>query len=257
MQLSFEWMPETQRLGHPFIARITVQCEYCHRSLVRRVTDVARNTSGRFFCDRQCLRAVGCRPRTGVEKPCADCGVTIYVVESARKPRRFCSKKCLNRFNGRHTVRRVCERCGTTYKISPSQQYLRAARFCSHRCLGDASIKRPLERQHNGRCARLSQYGYVMLWEPTHPHAMKGWILEHRLIVERRLGRLLHSNEHVHHRNGQKDDNRDANLVVLSHHEHSRLHNDARRYVRQQLAAEMKSHEQAFLKSLAVPQKVM
>lgn len=79
-------------------------------------------------------------------------------------------------------------------------------------------------RVHNGRVVIRNSSGYLMVWEPDHPHAYRGgWILEHRWIAEQQLGRLLETDEHVHHVNGVKDDNRSENLVVLGHSEHSRL----------------------------------
>jgi hypothetical protein len=48
--------------------------------------------------------------------------------------------------------------------------------------------------------------------------------LEHRVVMERLLGRKLLSTEHVHHINGDKLDNRPENLTVLSEAEHHRHH---------------------------------
>lgn len=76
----------------------------------------------------------------------------------------------------------------------------------------------------------ISPKGYVIIYMPTHPYAnSSGGVAEHRLVIEKSIGRYLKSNEFVHHLNGDKKDNEIKNLIIMNSSEHQRLHQKLRK----------------------------
>ena len=59
--------------------------------------------------------------------------------------------------------------------------------------------------------------GYIGVLSPEHPNAepSTGYIYEHRLVIEKSLGRYLEPEEVVHHINKIKSDNRSDNLILF------------------------------------------
>jgi len=59
--------------------------------------------------------------------------------------------------------------------------------------------------------------GYIWIKLPQHPNCNKqGYYQEHRLVMEKYIGRYLIKGEFVHHKNGIRDDNRIENLELMN-----------------------------------------
>jgi len=96
----------------------------------------------------------------------------------------------------------MCKTCKNIFYISPSRKNIK--KFCSRKCytLAAATGNLPYIRiRINGKR-----------------------VLEHRYIMEQFIGRQLKSNEHVHHINHNKSDNRIENLQIMNPSEHVKLH---------------------------------
>lgn len=67
--------------------------------------------------------------------------------------------------------------------------------------------------------------GYVLVHKPDHPHNMKGFVLEHRHVMEQEIGRQLLRSEDVHHVDEIKDNNKPGNLHIFKNRSnHSYYH---------------------------------
>jgi len=116
---------------------------------------------------------------------------------------------------------RTCKQCWKHFYVQAHQikNYAGGGSYCSRKCTvaGVTGRKFRLKKDEVTRYVRSD--GYVMVKVSIHRFQ-----LEHRLVIEREIGRKLKRNETVHHLNGTKTDNQPENLQVLSNSEHAKLH---------------------------------
>jgi hypothetical protein len=138
------------------------------------------------------------------------------------------------------TIKLTCKTCGKEFDKILSQyradmkKGINAGKFCSKKCFYVSPERSPSkgklrEKSHFWKGGIIRERGYKMVLANDHPFAvLKGsglkYVREHRLIMEKYLGRYLTPDEVVHHINGKRDDNRLENLKIMTDVEHNRYH---------------------------------
>ena len=119
-------------------------------------------------------------------------------------------------------VIRICKKCGKEFFFNECPSTLNRKNrgiYCSRKCKGFGwdSSKENNNRWNGGKSIHWA--GYILIKCKDHPNAtFLGYVREHRLVMEKYLGRYLLKTEEVHHRNGIKTDNRIENLVLINNH---------------------------------------
>lgn len=126
--------------------------------------------------------------------------------------KKFCNMKCV-------WAREKIRRKGNAFSSEEHRKNFIKA-------VSDANRKRGGEKHYNWRGGKHMQSGgYIEVYAPNHPHKYsRNTVLEHRLVMEKHLGRFLKTNELVHHINENKSDNRIENLKLTNRSEHPRIH---------------------------------
>jgi len=94
-----------------------------------------------------------------------------------------------------------------------------------------AHLKKLLSGQHRETSynwkggKHLDAFGYVLICCPEHPNCNAGgYIMEHRLVMEKMIGRYLERHEVVHHIDHNKQNNNEDNLLLMTKENHARMH---------------------------------
>ena len=165
---------------------MTTRCATCNKKIQRKPSQIKKTAHS--FCCKDCKNEF---QRTVIAIPCAWCGQQTYKSPSQQTTRNFCRQDCRLKWLGENNIETL--------------------NLPGH----SAGHKAPhLTRLNRLRNPAGSLYQNDKSVDST----------IYRRIAEKSIGRKLKSSEVVHHINGDRTDNRIANLQVMSKREHHKLH---------------------------------
>jgi hypothetical protein len=156
----------------------------------------------------------------------------IYCIYCGKKMDRkvgVCCSICIKE-RKRDTMRRYKKNNPERYKEIRKNCIKRNPQICvdcGKEIYPESTRCRSCNFKNRGRKIKMKdKSGYIKVQYPKHPFAdEKGYIWEHRLVVEKRVGRILRKEEVIHHINTNKEDNSLKNLMLFpTQKEHMKFH---------------------------------
>lgn len=146
---------------------------------------------------------------------------------------RFCSGKCYIRWRRLQWKEKgeksrsiyTCSVCGKEFQRLTSREQYGEAKYCSRKCAEKGRVGRNSTRWDGGIHRRKD--GYIDVSQSLVPDKFKSMIrqsqqkvLQHRLVMAQHLDRPLKTHEVVHHKDGDRSNNRIDNLEMHSAYAH-------------------------------------
>ena len=153
-----------------------------------------------------------------IKKICSSCNKPFWVQPHRLLENRgkYCSPECYQAARNAPIFKK-CKICGKEFK---SFICLPNNKYCSKKCSDKSRTK-----------IHIKKNGYLLVYKPDHPrtrvgnNGKYGYVLEHIIIVEKHLKKLLNDKEVIHHINENRADNRLENLYLFpSNSAHSKYH---------------------------------
>ena len=196
----------------------TIKCLTCGKGETINTSGVGKGNgkATKKYCSPACANHSAAKRRRSPERV-AICSTCMSTIRTRSANKKYCSVGC--RVKASTALRRAetkignCKNCGDEFSI-----IWRRRTHCSVKCQRQWKVRADLKRRKepdarwkaNGSI-RISANGYqdIKLSDGV-------WVSHHRHVMEQHLGRPLQKKETVHHKSGDRSDNRLLNLELWS-----------------------------------------
>lgn len=178
-----------------------------------------------------------------IVKKCIVCGSEFSVPPARVNTAMFCGKACKAKHASEKykqgQVKCSCGQCGKEFYVPQSRHDRGNGKFCSNKCRNESMVGKSFTPAGIDGATVKHSAGYILERCSNHPFNVDGYVMQHRLIIERVMRKkapdhhflveidsvkYLKRGIEVHHVNEIKHDNRIQNLIACTSAGHKDLH---------------------------------
>ena len=197
-------------------------CSICNKEFKIPKKYSQKMWNKKHVCSKECHYKYLSKIKTGVKgkdskirKKCATCGKDIIIYPNDNKKYNYCSTKCSANNPIKIESVRSLGKSNKGRKMT-SEQY---ERYLSNRKYGKDSPNWKGGVTYHNRKGNYKKYKIKYLKCPEKYKSMSrkdGYVMEHRLLIAKKIGRSLLRSEVVHHIDHNPENNNIENLMLFS-----------------------------------------